>query len=95
MQIVNIHEAKIRLSELLADVEKTGQTIRICRNGKAVADLVPHRLRDRLSPHPVMGRLTLDYDPIRSETYSGRTSAWKRASGLPNSHKSTTIPATE
>jgi prevent-host-death family protein len=64
MQIVNIHEAKTRLSALLADVEKTGQTVRICRNGKAVADLVPHRHRDRLSPHPVMGRLTLDYDPV-------------------------------
>ena len=64
MQIVNIHEAKTRLSALLADVEKTGQTVRVCRNGKAVADLVPHRRQDRLSPHPVMGRLTLDFDPV-------------------------------
>lgn len=64
MLIVNIHEAKTRLSTLLVDVEETGQTVRICRNGKVVADLVPHLHRDRLLPHPVMGSLTLDYDPV-------------------------------
>jgi prevent-host-death family protein len=52
MKIVNIHEAKTKLSALLAEVEATGEKVLICRHGKPVADLVPHRKRRRLEPHP-------------------------------------------
>jgi prevent-host-death family protein len=41
MKLVNVHEAKTRLSQLLAEVEERGVHIRICRNGKPVADLAP------------------------------------------------------
>ena len=64
MKIVNIHEAKTKLSALLAEVEETGEKIRICRHGKPVADLVPHRKRSRLEPHPVMSKIRINYDPI-------------------------------
>jgi prevent-host-death family protein len=64
MKIVNIHEAKTKLSALLAEVEATGEKVRICRHGKPVADLVPHRKRSRLEPHPVMRKIHLNYDPI-------------------------------
>ena len=63
MKVVNIHEAKTRLSALLAEVEETGETVLICRHGKPVADLVPHRRRSRLTPHPVMGQIRINYDP--------------------------------
>ena len=63
MKIVNIHEAKTKLSALLAEVEKTGEKVLICRHGKPVADLVPHRKRSRLQPHPVMRNVRIDYDP--------------------------------
>lgn len=63
MKMVNIHEAKTQLSALLAEVEKTGERILICRYGKPVADLVPHRNRSRLEPHPVMSQLQIKYDP--------------------------------
>lgn len=63
MKAVNIHEAKTTLSALLADVEKKGQKVFICRNGKPIADLVPHTHPDRLSPHPVMSRIKIKYDP--------------------------------
>ena len=63
MKIVNIHEAKTKLSALLAEVEATGETVLICRHGKPVADLVPHRRRSRLEPHPVMRQIRIDYDP--------------------------------
>lgn len=63
MKSVNIHEAKTKLSALLSEVEEAGTEIRICRNGKPVADLVPHRKRSRLNPHPVMSKITIDYDP--------------------------------
>ncbi|MEW6168798.1 MAG: type II toxin-antitoxin system Phd/YefM family antitoxin [Pseudomonadota bacterium] len=40
MEVVNIHEAKARLSEMLARVE-AGETIVIARRNKPVARLVP------------------------------------------------------
>ena len=68
MKIVNVHEAKTKLSALLAEVEETGETILICRHGKPVADLVPHRRRNRLGPHAVMGKIRLNYDPTEPLT---------------------------
>ena len=63
MKMVNIHEAKTKLSALLAEVEATGEKVLICRHGKPIADLVPHRQRHRLEPHPVMSKIRIDYDP--------------------------------
>jgi len=68
MKTVNVHEAKTKLSALLAEVENTGETILICRHGKPVADLVPHQRGGRLEPHPVMGQVQLHYDPIEPLT---------------------------
>jgi len=63
MKVVNVHKAKTTLSALLARVENRGETIFICRNGKPVADLVPHKRSDRLKPHPVMSGIKVKYDP--------------------------------
>lgn len=63
MKIINIHEAKTQLSALLTEIEKTGEKIIICRHGKPVADLIPHRKRSRLQPHPVMRNVCIAYDP--------------------------------
>ena len=63
MKNVNVHEAKTTLSALLAEVEKKGKRICICRNGKPVADLVPHQRLNRLKPHPIMGAIKIKYDP--------------------------------
>jgi len=63
MKRVNIHEAKTQLSSLLAEIEKSGEEVLICRHGKPVADLRPHRKKDRLAPHPVMSRIVMHYDP--------------------------------
>ena len=63
MKIVNIHEAKTKLSALLAEIEATGEKVLICRHGKPVADLVPHRKHSRLERHPVMSKIRIDYDP--------------------------------
>lgn len=64
MKSVNVHEAKTTLSAILAEIEDSGESFRICRNGKPVADLVPHRRADRLQVHPTMSRIEIDYDPI-------------------------------
>ncbi len=63
MKMVNIHEAKTKLSALLAEVEETGERVLICRYGKPIADLVPHRQRNRLEPHPIMSQIRINYDP--------------------------------
>ena len=53
MIIVNTNEAKTRLSKLLQEVETKNVRVRICRNGKPVADLVPvPELPDPLCYHP-------------------------------------------
>jgi antitoxin (DNA-binding transcriptional repressor) of toxin-antitoxin stability system len=64
MQKLNIHEAKTRLSALLSDVEKKGETFLICRNGQPVAELIPHKRRSRLTYHPVMRNINIGYDPV-------------------------------
>lgn len=68
MRSVNIHEAKTHLSTLLKEIEGTAHRIVICNNGKPVADLVAHGPADRLQPHPVMGRITIGYDPVQPLT---------------------------
>ena len=64
MITVNVHNAKTNLSRLLSQVEKNGESVSICRNGKPVADLVPHRASKRnIKPHPVLGKIKIKYDP--------------------------------
>ena len=63
MQKLNIHEAKTKLSAVLSEVEKKGETFLICRNGKPVAELIPHKRPSRLAYHPVMRKVKVDYDP--------------------------------
>ncbi len=63
MITVNTHEAKTRLSELLGRVEQ-GERVRICRNGKAVAELRPiERVADPLQTDPDLARIEFREDP--------------------------------
>jgi antitoxin (DNA-binding transcriptional repressor) of toxin-antitoxin stability system len=62
MKILNVHEAKTRLSAVLADVEEKGEVFLICRNGHPIADLVPHVKKTRLKPHPALRRIDIRYD---------------------------------
>lgn len=55
MTTVSIKDAKNRLTELARKVEQ-GETVTITRNGKPVADLVPHRSKG-------------GYDPVAVEAY--------------------------
>lgn len=60
---MNVHEAKTHLSSLLLALERDGQTVVICRNGRPVADLVPHPRAHRTKTHPVLGNIKIGYDP--------------------------------
>ena len=63
MQKLNIHEAKTKLSAVLMDIEKKGESYLICRNGKPIADLIPHKKQSRLTHHPVLSKISINYDP--------------------------------
>jgi prevent-host-death family protein len=63
MKTVNVHDAKTRLSVLLAEIERGGEGIVICRNGKPVADLVPHRAKVSMAPDRRLGAIEIKYDP--------------------------------
>jgi antitoxin (DNA-binding transcriptional repressor) of toxin-antitoxin stability system len=64
-QMINIHEAKTKLSSVLMHIEKTGNSFIICRNGKPVAKLSPFidHSGERLGRHPVMSNIQIKYDP--------------------------------
>ena len=55
MIAINIHEAKTKLSALIATIEEKGDMVTICRNGKAVAQLGP--VRRNTNPLRQNGRL--------------------------------------
>lgn len=63
MRLVSVHEAKTHLSALLAEIERTGDEVVICRRHKPVASLVPYRKRSRLDPHPLAKEVSVQYDP--------------------------------
>ena len=67
MQSVNVHEAKTKLSSLLAEIEK-GKSFLICRNGKVVADLVPHKKKSRIKAHPMLSKIEINYEPTEALT---------------------------
>ena len=57
--VVNIHDAKTRLSQLVARAEK-GERITIARAGKPVAQLVPSKKGKALRVPPTDPLLNLD-----------------------------------
>ncbi len=65
MIIVNTHEAKSKLSFLLAKVEE-GERVRICRNGRPVAELISAAREkcDPLEKHPELSKIAIGYDPV-------------------------------
>jgi prevent-host-death family protein len=64
MKSVSTYEAKAHLSRLIAEVERTGKPVTICRNNHPVVDLVPHRdSRDALEQAPQLKGARFHGDP--------------------------------
>jgi len=62
--LVSTYEAKAHLSRLIAQVEKTGEPVTICRNAKPVVDLVAHRTKkDPLRQDPSLKGAVFHGDP--------------------------------
>ena len=62
MPQVSIHEAKTRLSALIAQVERLGEKVTICRYGRPVAELVPVQRGSRTSVDPELSQVTVKGD---------------------------------
>jgi antitoxin (DNA-binding transcriptional repressor) of toxin-antitoxin stability system len=72
MKTLNIHEAKTKLSSVLAEIEKKGKKFLICRNGKPIADLIPHKKNSRLKPDPFLSQVKINCDltkPLTEEDW--------------------------
>jgi prevent-host-death family protein len=71
MKSINVHEAKARLSEYLAQVE-AGETVVICRRNKPIAELRPVA-KPRTAARPIglaEGRITIHpsfFEPLDAE----------------------------
>lgn len=64
MTNVSTYEAKAHLSRLIAQVERTGQPVTICKNRRPVVDIVPHRVaRDPLKQDPRLAGAVYRGDP--------------------------------
>jgi antitoxin (DNA-binding transcriptional repressor) of toxin-antitoxin stability system len=67
---VTTHEAKTRLSQLIAK-SLAGETVVICRGRQPQVQLKPVAnpiRRNPLKPHPVLRRMRIDYDPTEPLT---------------------------
>ena len=65
MTDINTHEAKTKLSKILARVETEHEHFRICRNGKPIAELIPieETAPDPLVLHPELMGVVFFEDP--------------------------------
>jgi prevent-host-death family protein len=57
-------EFKVKFLALMDEVERTGESVVITKNGKAVAELSPHKLRKRNARGILKGRVFITGDII-------------------------------
>ena len=73
MKALNIHQAKANFSTVLIEVEKHHESFLIYRNGKPVADLVPHKKKSRLKADPFLSKVKISCDltePLTQEDWN-------------------------
>ncbi|MBV6492203.1 MAG: hypothetical protein LDLANPLL_00194 [Turneriella sp.] len=66
MLVINLYEAKTKLSNLVKKVEEQGKTITLCRNGTPVAQIVPleKKTLNPLQKNKILSKITLNYNPF-------------------------------
>jgi prevent-host-death family protein len=74
MAMVSVYEAKAHLSKLIAEVERTGKPVTVCRHRRPVVDIVVHRQGDDpLRQDPALTGAVFHGDPcapVSSEDWS-------------------------
>ena len=74
MITVNMHEAKTRLSELVRAVEQRNETVVLCRDGRAVAEIRRRAKRRQVRDLTPVARFRVElapgYDPAEPLSHS-------------------------
>ena len=68
MKTVSIHDIETQLLSVLLEVEKKGEHFVIYRDGVPIVDLIPHHRKSRLTPHPLISQISINYDPTEPLT---------------------------
>ena len=76
MKTITIHDMETDMFSVLLEIEKRGEQFVICRDGVPIADLTPHRQKNRLTPHPLISQITVNYDPTETLTQDEWPSAF-------------------
>jgi antitoxin (DNA-binding transcriptional repressor) of toxin-antitoxin stability system len=63
MKTVSIYDIETQLLSMLLEIEKNGEHVVIYRDGVPIVDLLPHRRKSRLTPHPLISQIRINYDP--------------------------------
>ncbi|MDM8554552.1 type II toxin-antitoxin system Phd/YefM family antitoxin [Desulfococcaceae bacterium HSG7] len=66
MKTISINKFDSNFSSALTEIEEKGEIFIIYRNGKPIANLIPHTRKNRLNPHPVMSAIKINYDPTET-----------------------------
>lgn len=75
---INTHDAKTRLSELLATMERTQESIVICRNGKPVAEVLPWKKhKDPFKANPRLKKVIIREDPTNPLSNDDWPARWR------------------
>ncbi len=84
MAMVNVHQAKTHLSQLLQDVEQ-GQEVVIARSGVPIARLVPWKLESQpvAAPGAMRGQIVMaaDFDAPLDDLFEDLAAAARPADG--------------
>lgn len=68
MKTLDIDTIETDLPSALLEIEKKGEQFVLCRDGVPIVDLIPHRQKSRLTPHPLISQISIDYDPLEPLT---------------------------
>ncbi len=68
MRTINISETDTEIFSILHEIEKSGEMFIICRNGQPIADLIPHKKKRKIDPHPLARKIKINYDPVEPLT---------------------------
>ncbi len=64
MRTIDISETDAEIFSALHEIEKSGKMFIICRNGRPIADLIPHKKKRKIIPHHLARKIEINYDPV-------------------------------
>lgn len=63
MKTIKISNRDKKILSALNEIENNGEMFVIYKDEKPIADLIPHQKRSRITPHPIMSKIKINYNP--------------------------------